>query len=45
MKAMVKAVSEAFQRAKARTEVSGKRDAVRHYMAFAQHPSFEVLSG
>ncbi|CAN0199212.1 unnamed protein product, partial [Ectocarpus sp. 6 AP-2014] len=32
VKAMVKAIGEAFQRAKVRTEVSGKRDAVHHYM-------------
>ncbi|CAM9291386.1 unnamed protein product [Ectocarpus fasciculatus] len=33
VKAMVKAIGEAFQRAKVRTEISGKRDAVHHYMA------------
>ncbi|CAN0426362.1 unnamed protein product, partial [Ectocarpus sp. 12 AP-2014] len=33
LKAMVKAIGEAFRWAKARTEVSGKRDAVHHYMA------------
>ena len=33
VKAMVKAIGEAFQRAKLRTEVSGKRDGVHHYMA------------
>ncbi|CAN0427863.1 unnamed protein product, partial [Pylaiella littoralis] len=33
VKAMVKAIGEAFQRAKVRTEVSGKRDGVHHYMA------------
>ncbi|CAM9537615.1 unnamed protein product, partial [Ectocarpus sp. 8 AP-2014] len=33
LKAMVKAIGEAFKRAKVRTEISGKRDAVHHYMA------------
>ncbi|CAM9233484.1 unnamed protein product, partial [Ectocarpus sp. 12 AP-2014] len=33
VKEMVKAIGEAFQRAKVRTEVSGKRDDVYHYMA------------
>ncbi|CAM9882956.1 unnamed protein product, partial [Pylaiella littoralis] len=33
VKAMVKAIGEAFQRAKIRTEVSGKKDGVHHYMA------------
>ncbi|CAM9913371.1 unnamed protein product, partial [Ectocarpus sp. 8 AP-2014] len=32
VKTMLKAIGEAFQRAKVRTEVSGKRDAVHHYM-------------
>ncbi|CAN0399763.1 unnamed protein product [Pylaiella littoralis] len=45
VKAMVKAIGETFQRAKVRTEISGKRDAVHHHMGFAQQPSFEVLSG
>ncbi|CAB1105429.1 unnamed protein product [Ectocarpus sp. CCAP 1310/34] len=33
VKAMVKAIGEAFQRAKVRTEVNDKRDGVHHYMA------------
>ncbi|CAM9953303.1 unnamed protein product [Ectocarpus sp. 8 AP-2014] len=33
VEAMVKAIGKAFQRAKVRTEVSGKRDGVHHYMA------------
>ncbi|CAN0418701.1 unnamed protein product, partial [Pylaiella littoralis] len=33
VKAMVKAIGEAFQRAKVRTDVSGKKDGVHHYMA------------
>lgn len=43
VKAM-KAIREAFQRAKARTEVSGTRNAPHHYFVqgFALQPSIEV---
>ncbi|CAM9474198.1 unnamed protein product, partial [Ectocarpus sp. 4 AP-2014] len=37
VKAMVKTIGEAFQRAKVRTEIRGKRDAVHHYMALASN--------
>ncbi|CAM9900453.1 unnamed protein product, partial [Ectocarpus sp. 4 AP-2014] len=37
VKAMVKAIGEAFQRAKVRTEVSGMRDAVHHYTALSSN--------
>ncbi|CAM9496609.1 unnamed protein product, partial [Scytosiphon promiscuus] len=39
VKAMVKVIGEAFQRAKVRTEISGKRDTVHHYMAL---PSYQA---
>ncbi|CAM9230106.1 unnamed protein product, partial [Ectocarpus sp. 12 AP-2014] len=42
VKAMVKSIGEAFQRAKVRTEVGGKRDAVYHYMPLPSNQASRI---